>query len=41
MLPDWKGDKLMGIVKNRVRYYESSTSEGNYNAMYEKSLYEV
>ena len=31
----------MGKVKNSVRYDDTSTGEGNYNAMYDKYLYEV
>ena len=41
MLPDCKGEKLMGKVRKRVRYDDTSTGEGNYNAMHDKSLYEV
>ena len=41
MLPDWKGEKLMGKFRKRVRYDDTSTGEGNYNAMHDKSLYEV
>ena len=41
MIPDRKGEKLMGEVRKRVRYNETSTGEGNYNAMHGKSLYEV
>ena len=41
MLPDSKGDKLMGKVRKRVRYDDKSTGEGNYNAMNDKSLYEI
>ena len=40
MLPDFKGEKLMGKVRKRVKYYESSASEGNYNATHDKYLYE-
>ena len=31
----------MGNVKKCVKYNDSSTGEGNYNLMHEKSLYEV
>ena len=31
----------MWRFSKRVRYYDTSKGEGNYNAMYEKSLYEV
>ena len=40
MIPDRKGEKLMGKVIKRVKYDDSSTGEGNYNTMYDKSLYE-
>ena len=41
MLPDRKGKKLMGEVRKSVRYDDTSTGEGNYNAMHDKYLYEV
>ena len=41
MIPDRKGEKIMGKVRKRVRCDDTSTGEGNYNAMHEKSLYEV
>ena len=41
MLPDCKGEKLMGKVRKRVRYYDTSTGGGDYNAIHDKSLYEV
>ena len=41
MLPDQKGEKLTGKVRKRVRYNETITVEVNYNAMHDKSLYEV
>ena len=41
MIPDWKGDKLMGKVRKRVRYDETSTGEGNYNYMHDNYLCEV
>ena len=41
MLPDRKGKKIMGKVRKRVRYDDTSTGGGNYNAMHDKSLYEV
>ena len=31
----------MGKVSKRVRYYDISTGGGDYNAMHDKSLYEV
>ena len=39
--PDRKDKKLMGKVRKRVKYDVSSTGEGNYNPMHDKSLYEV
>ena len=41
MLPDSKGDKLMGKVGKYVRYDDISIGEGNYNDVHDKSLYEV
>ena len=41
MLPDKKGEKLMGKVRKRVRYDDTSSGKVNYNAMHDKSLYEV
>ena len=41
MLPDRKGEKIMREVRKRVRYDDTITGEGNYNAMQDKSLYEV
>ena len=41
MLPDRKGEKIMGKVMKRVRYDDTITGEGNYNDMHDKSLYEV
>ena len=41
VLPDCKGDKLMGKVRKRVIYDYRSTSRDNYNAMNDKFLYEV
>ena len=41
MLPDRKGERLMGKVSKRVIYYDISTGKGNYNAMHDKSLYQV
>ena len=31
----------MGKVRERFKYDDTSTGEGNYNAMHDKSLYEV
>ena len=39
--PDRNGEKLMGKVNKRVRYDDTNTGECNYNAMHDKSLYEV
>ena len=33
MIPNRKGDKLMGKVNKCVRYDENIMGEGNYNAM--------
>ena len=41
MLPGQKGEKLMGEVRKCVRYDETITGKGNYNAMHDKSLYEA
>ena len=41
MIPDWKGEKLMGIVSKSVIYDDTRTGEGDYIAMHDKSLYEV
>ena len=41
VLPYQKGGKLMVKFKKRVKCYDSVTGEGNYNPMYDKSLYEV
>ena len=41
VLPDRKGEKLIGKVRKRVRYDDASKGEGNYNAMNDKYLYEV
>ena len=40
MLPDWKDQKLISKFRKRVRYYDTSTVRGNYNAMPDNSLYE-
>ena len=41
VLPDRKGDKLMGKFRKRVKYDDTSKGKGNHNAMHDKSLYEV
>ena len=39
VLLDMKGEKIMGEVRKCVIYDDTSTGEGNYNAMHDKSLY--
>ena len=39
VLPDQKGEKLIGEVRKNVRYDDSITGKVNYNAMHDKSLY--
>ena len=41
MLPNQKSDKIFDRVSKRVRYDDTSTGEGNYNAMHDKSVCEV
>ena len=41
VLPDRKGEKIMGKVRKRVRYDDTGEKKGNYNATHNKSLYEV
>ena len=41
MLPDRKGEPLMGKVGKRNKYDYISTEEGHYNAMHDKYIYEV
>ena len=41
LIPDRKGERLMEKVEKCVRYDDTSTGEGNYNTMHDKSLYEV
>ena len=41
MLPGWQGEKIMEKFKKRVRYDDTSTGKGNYNAIHDNSLYEV
>ena len=41
MLPDRKGEKLIGKVIKRVRYDDTVAGEGNYNSMHGNSLYEA
>ena len=41
VLPDQKGEKIMGKVRKCVRQNDTSTGKGKYDAMYDKSLYEV
>ena len=35
MVPDQKGEKLMGELRKRFRYDDTSKGEGSYNTMYE------
>ena len=41
VLPDRDVEKLMGKVRKRVIYDNTSTGKGNYNSMHDNSLYEV
>ena len=41
VLPYRKGEKLMGKVRQHVRYDDTSTGKGNYNDMHDNYLYEV
>ena len=41
VLPDCNDKKIMGKVRKRVRYDDTSTGEENYTPMNHKSLYEV
>ena len=41
VITDRNGEKLMGKVSKCVRYDDTSTGKGNYNALHDKSLYEV
>ena len=41
MLSDHKGDKLMGKVRNHIKYNEIITGEGHYYAIHDKSVFEV
>ena len=41
VLPDRKGEKLIGKVSKRVRYDDTVAGEGNYNSMHGNSLYEA
>ena len=40
MLPDQKGEKLMGKFRNHIKYYDTSTGEVHHNVMHDKSVYE-
>ena len=40
VLPDRKGEKLMGKVRKVVKYYCISIGEDNYNDMHNKYVYE-
>ena len=39
--PNRRGEKLIEKVRKRIRYYDTSTGEGNYNAICDKSLYKI
>ena len=41
MLPDRKGDKLMEKFRKLIKYDDIITGEDRYNAMHDKSEYEV
>ena len=41
LLPDRKGEKLMGKIRKSFIYDDTSTGEGDYNSMHGKSLCEV
>ena len=41
MIPDRKGEKILGKIRKRVRYDVTSTGKDNYNTMHDKYLYEV
>ena len=41
MLPDWKGEKIMGKVRKGVRHDDTSTGKVNYNVRHDTYLYEV
>ena len=41
MLPNRKGEKLIGKVRKCIKDEESSTGKGNDNPMHDKSLYEI
>ena len=41
VLPDWKGEKLMGKVSKCIKYGNIITLEGHYDVMNDNSVYEV
>ena len=41
MLPDWKGEKLMGKFRKHIKYDDICTGELHYNAMHDKYVYEA
>ena len=41
VIPDCKGEKLMGKIRKRVKCDDKITGECNYNSMHDNSLYEV
>ena len=41
MIPDCKGEKLMVKVRKSIKYDDKRTIEVHYNAIHNKSVYEV
>ena len=41
VIPDRKGEKLVGKFRKRVKYDDTSSGGGDYNAMHDNYLYEV
>ena len=41
VLPDHKGEKLMGKVRNHIKLNDIRTIEGHYNIIHDKYIYEV
>ena len=41
LLSNRKGEKITGKARKRVRYDEKSTDNRNYNAIHDKTLFEV
>ena len=40
MLPDCKGEKLMGKPRKQIKYYDIITGGVHYNSMHNNSVYE-